>query len=531
MNPADVGGYDAPPTLLRTLRTLLPDLLLALAVWVVLAPSLTGSFLNYDDDWLLLNNPWLRAPLGTFLRAAWTDFSEPTRRALGAEYLPVRDTFVWLEAQLVGVRPVPLRLVGAALYALAAVLARRWFRRALGATLAAELAAWLFALHPVHLESAAWLAGQKDLLSLVFTLLAVLAHGDRRRGATWVCVALAVWSKSTAVVLPVLLVLEDLRQARPPDRGTLLGASLLVLLAFGTSSAVGRAVGMVQPPLGGSRWTAALSVAPVFWRYLLCSLAPAGLSVAHRVPVRAALDPVAGMALAGLLALVPGTVLALRRGARGVALLLGLFVVPLLPVSQVLVPLQNVMADRYLCVAVAAPCALLGLLAGALEARRAPWGRLLGAALVLAFGALAAQRAWVFGDSVRLWEDALGSDPGAPLPLLQLGHARRAAGDLRGAETAWTALWRQSEDPSARCNGAGNLSRLLAADGRDLAAIALLREAERACPSDPKVLNNLAELLARRGIEPEARQRFDALVRRFPGYAPGRRNRATHYGP
>jgi tetratricopeptide (TPR) repeat protein len=206
-------------------------------------------------------------------------------------------------------------------------------------------------------------------------------------------------------------------------------------------------------------------------------------------------------------------------------------VAPLVPVSQVLVPLQNVMADRYLCVAVAAPCALLGLLCGHLEARRALAGRLLGAALCLAFGALSAQRARVFSDSVRLWEDALETTPGSALALLQLGHARRSVGDLRGAEAAWTALWRQPEDPAARCNGAGNLSRILAADGRDLEAIGLLRGAVALCPWDPKALNNLAELLARRGVEPEARARFDELVRRFPAYAPGRRNRARRYGP
>src|SRR5213595_2684028 len=114
--------------------------LLTLALLAAYAVSLRGGFLNYDDGWLVADNPVLgRADAGA-LGAIWLGRDLDTRLALGAEYLPVRDTVSWIELRLFGPSAPALRLMLLALYVAAALLMRVYLVRALPA--AGELAAW-----------------------------------------------------------------------------------------------------------------------------------------------------------------------------------------------------------------------------------------------------------------------------------------------------------------------------------------------------------------------------------------------------
>ena len=184
MEPATSLGPDASdsPWPLR-LRPWVPAILGAVLVLAYL-PSLGGAFLNYDDDWLVERNAVLGDSSPGALVKAWTDFDPQTRLALGAEYLPLRDTLAWLELRLFGKNAPPMRVLSLLLFLAGVLLLRRYLLHALGGGLAAEAAAWLFALHPVHAESVAWIAGQKDLLALLFVAAALLAYaGSSRRRA------------------------------------------------------------------------------------------------------------------------------------------------------------------------------------------------------------------------------------------------------------------------------------------------------------------------------------------------------------
>src|SRR2546421_12039191 len=116
---------------------------LALAAIAVYAASLRGGFLNYDDDWLIQHNPVLQQRAGQALPAIWFDLGASTRQSLGAEYLPVRDTLMWLEVHLFGMNPHALRAISLLLFVLAALLMRAYLRRALPGELVGEVAAWL----------------------------------------------------------------------------------------------------------------------------------------------------------------------------------------------------------------------------------------------------------------------------------------------------------------------------------------------------------------------------------------------------
>ena len=100
--------------------------LFALVIVGAYAGSIRGGFLNYDDPWLIRDNPVLaRADRGA-LKTIWLDLSEDGRMSLGAEYLPVRDTVEWVEARVHGLDPHAMRALNLAIYVAGALLLRAW---------------------------------------------------------------------------------------------------------------------------------------------------------------------------------------------------------------------------------------------------------------------------------------------------------------------------------------------------------------------------------------------------------------------
>lgn len=341
----------------------LQALALVVVIAVAYAPSLSGQWLDYDDGWLVRDNRILAEASPSALVTVFTDLSRPTRHVLGAEYLPIRDLSVWLEWRAFGASPWPMRAVSIAIYAAACALFLVWARRTPGVP---ALAAWLFALHPVHVESAAWLAGRKDVLALFFTAAALCAWSSERaslrRLLAPLVVALARFSKAMSVIVPLLFVAHDLLARRRSDRVALALAGAVALFAAAFHAKVGAVVSMYAALPGGSRVSAIATMAPIVWRYLALSVGAVQPSLAHAVPPRTLADPAAITALVGLVALVAGATWAWRRGERRPAFALFWFCAALLPVSQVLAPLQNRMADRYLFVAVLGPCVVVAAL-------------------------------------------------------------------------------------------------------------------------------------------------------------------------
>jgi protein O-mannosyl-transferase len=510
-------------------RRWLAPLGLALAVVAVYAASLRGGFLNYDDDWLLQDNPILRRTDLGVLRAIWTDLGAGTRQQLGAEYLPVRDTLMWLEVRLFGLSPHALRAVSLLLY-LGGVLLMRAYLRATVDPRLAELAALLFALHPVHAESVAWLAGQKDLCALLLSAAALLSYA-RGRGVWAVAplVLLAALAKGVAVAVPLLLPCHDWLTRRRP-RWAVAGAALAVAVAaLLVHLRVGRAVGMVAGWPGGGRLATAATMGPVWLRYLAEAFVPLGLTIRHEVAVHRAADLAAWAAYLPLVLLAVAAAAAARRPGAGrsdrlPAFALAWFVVPLLPTSQVLAPLQNLMADRYLLLSVVGPCLILAALC-----RR--WSsKLPGLAVAAILAALAFTRAQVFTASVPLWADAAAKEPASVRAHYQLAMALRHAGRPGEAEAAFRrALAAAAPGDDTGRAAANNLAALLAGSDRLPEAQAVLRAAVVQFPDDPRVLGNLAEITARLGAEAEARQLFETLRRRFPSYRPGLQNYRRRY--
>ena len=183
---------------------------LALATWFAFAGVGRLEFLGYDDGPYVTENPRVRAGLGAD-GLAW---SLTSRHA--ANWHPLTWVSHMLDVELFGVEPGPHHLVSLALHAATVVLLFLVLLRLTGARWQSAFAAALFGLHPLRVESVAWIAERKDVLAglfLVLTLYAWQRYAESRRAPPYLA-AVALFAASLAakpigVTLPFALLLLD----------------------------------------------------------------------------------------------------------------------------------------------------------------------------------------------------------------------------------------------------------------------------------------------------------------------------------
>ena len=201
--PADVNRPDKK-------HTLVFSLLLFTVVLAVYSPVTRNGFLNYDDDAYLTNNPHVRAGLTwTTVKWAFTTYD-------AANYHPLTWLSHALDCQLFGLNAAAHHEVNVLLHALNAVLFFLLLQYATGFRWRSLFAAALFALHPINVESVAWASERKNVLSMLFFLLALHAYvwytrrpTLRRYGLIVFLFALALLSKPQVITFPFLLLLLD----------------------------------------------------------------------------------------------------------------------------------------------------------------------------------------------------------------------------------------------------------------------------------------------------------------------------------
>ena len=195
-------------------------------------PAWHAGFI-WDDDFYVTRNPLLTAPDG--LRRIWFSLDSPS------QYWPLVYTSFRLERALWGTNPTGYHLVNILLHAANALLVWRLLRRL--AVPGAWLAAALFALHPVQVESVAWVTERKNVLSLLFYLLALMAwiefiETDTKQGWRYYAQAVALYllallSKTTTCTLPAALGAVLWLKHQPITRFRLLQIVPFVILGIG----------------------------------------------------------------------------------------------------------------------------------------------------------------------------------------------------------------------------------------------------------------------------------------------------------
>jgi len=506
-------------------RAALAALVFALASAVYL-PIRGHEWLNYDDDLYITDVAEVQAGL-TLEGVGWafTTFH-------GANWFPLTWLSWMLDAEFHGLDAGGFLLTNLLLHALASALLFLALTKLTGELPRSAFAAAVFAVHPLHVESVAWISARKDVLSGVFFMLALLAfasvaRAQKARGAKlalFASLALGLLAKPTLVTLPCVLLLLDAwplgRLARAGGRldARRLGHALIeklplfalaaasCLLTWRAQAAAGVVASLDRLALG-DRVANALVAYAVYLRQFAW---PSGLTVFY--PHAGSGFPIWKPLLAGAL-LLGLTLLALhswpRRGYLAVGWLwfLGMLV-PTIGLVQVG---SQALADRYMYLPLAGLAIALAWGAPDLLGRHARRRVALAgaAALVLALLAVATRlqlRHW--HDSVTLFEHALEVTEDNHIAHAQLGAAYAKRGRLDETVRHYREVVRIR--PGFR-TAVNNLAWLLAT-ARDPAlrdpayAVSLAERAvELSAAPDPAVLDTLAAAYAAAG-------RFDDAV-------------------
>lgn len=515
-------------------RVLLPALLLAALVLVVFRPAVEHDFVNFDDPLYVTDNELIREGLtAEGWTRAWT-------RLHASNWAPLTLLSHMLDVELFGLEPAGHHLTNVLLHALATLALFLALWRSTNALWASAAVAALFAVHPLHVESVAWVAERKDVLSGLFFFLALLAWvgwvhrpSAARYAGVGALFFLALTAKATVVTFPVLLLLLDswpLRR-REGDRPTpwsrlvLEKAPLLALsIAVGLVTLLAQAEAMpslerlgVAHRLG----TALLGAAT----YLVQTVVPRGLAVFYPLPEALSLTRVAGsgVLLVGLTAVTWRA----RRAAPYLLVGWGWYLVALAPMSGLLQAGDQARADRYTYLP------LVGIfLAGvwgtvALARRTLPERRrtvvvaLVLAATVGVFSLLAGRQLGWWRDSVTLWTRALAVTAGSSRAHLNLAEALRPLDQREAALAHYRAALELDPDQADVWAGLGNA---LWSWDRPAEAVPALRRALTLDPTDVGALHTLARALAELGAVDEPIALLEEAVRRDPGLARG------HYG-
>jgi hypothetical protein len=507
-------------------------------------PALDGGFLNWDDDENFLRNPAYRglgrAELGwmftTTLLGHWVPLSWLTlglNHALGG-----MDPWGYHLGNLLvhGANTALLYLVALRLLAAAGTTTGAEVGRpgpggapATGPTgwpvvLGAAAAALGWGLHPLRVESVAWITERRDVLSGLFYLLAVWAYlagarRDRPIGGRWMwlsagALALGFASKAMVMTLPLTLLVLDAY----PLRRTGLGWRRLVWeklphLAVAAAGALvalwAHASGVRIRDLAQYGIEARVGmVAYSFWIYPWRTLWPVGLSPLYELPEQVRLTEWRFLGpLLGVAALGVGLRLCRRRWPGALAAWAHVLIV-VAPVSGVVHAGYHLAHDRYSYLA-APGLAVLGggLLARALADRQRVsrlWAGVLVGVVGLALAALGAlswgqSQGW--RDSESLWHLAVDAEPDCALCHANLGHALMGAGRWREAAAH---LGRSARLRPGRAITHNNLAIALAELGRPQEARRELLAALAADPTLGGPLANLGILAAREGRDAEA---------------------------
>ncbi len=498
-----------------------PVAAVALVVLLGLAshfPSLSAGFL-WDDNLWLQDSPITVAADGW--KTAWSGGIW--------DWYPLTSTAFWLQWRAFGPEPGGYHAVNLGLHLLGAALLYLVLRRL--AVPGSAFLAMLFAVHPVTVGTAAWIAEQKNTLAFVFSagaaLVWVRAVDEEGRGVflVWLLAAAALLSKATAVALPVLLLLiavhrrgrwegRDVRRLGPVFVAAAAVAVVTIWFqmnrTFGTEVAGGLSV---AERIGGA--------GRAIVHYAAQTVAPLFLPIVHPRWDPSSLSPLWWL---GLLAPVAFVVVGFRRpGLRGSALAVAAWIVALLPVLGFV----DLYYTRYSFVAdhwnyLALPLLLIVVVAAAARLPRAVTMPL--AIVVLATAVFLSNAQSRRYESARtFWETVQERNPEAWVAWNGLGVWYARQGDPGAAISFFEAAVDAREDYALAWD---NLGRALEATGEPAEAVEAYARAVQSNPEFDVARGNYGRALAQVGRRDEGIRELRAVVERRPEAVQPRANLA-----
>ena len=509
----------------QTWRNVLLAATLVCATFLAYTPAIEGG--PVWDDASHITAPELRS-----LQGLWRIWFEP---GATQQYYPLLHSAFWLEHKLWGDSVLGYHAVNILLHAIAALLVAGIMRRL--NLPGAWLGGFLFALHPVCVESVAWISEQKSTLSGVFYLAAALAYLNfdrtRRQRHYWLALGLfllALLSKTVTATLPaaLLVVLWWMRGRLQWRRDV---APLLPWFALGVPAGLFTAwVEKVHIGAQGAEFALSLPqrillAGRVPWFYASKVVWPSNLMFSYP---RWEIDPQQWWQYLYPAGLLVAAVLLFRLARRHRGPLAGFlfFTGTLFPVLGFL----NVYPFRYSYVADHFQyLAMLGILVPAAAGltrllARVPAAQVAASILLpLALGALSWQQSGIYHDVETLYRQTLARNPAAFFVRLNLGSELFRQGRVEEAAAEFEQAVRLKPDNAEALENLGNA--LAALPGRLPEAVAALRKAVEYNPRSAETHNNLGlALLSLPGHQEEAAAAFRRAIQLKPDFAAAHNN-------
>jgi hypothetical protein len=533
------------------LPTIGAGLLLAALTIIAYAPALRGGFV-YDDAYYVRDNPFLKSAEG--LRHIWFTTEFP-------DYFALSTTSFWLEWRLWGNNPLGYHVTNIVLHIVNALLLWLLLKRL--AVPGAYVAALVFAVHPVTVESVAWISERKNLLSLLFALLATLAflRWDETREWRWYlwavgAFALALLSKTIVVMLPVVLLLvvwwrrcdesdPDCsrsvsfghgRTGNEPSEPKLtlrlrglhfqdfiavvpfFALSLvmgLVTMWFGWHHSLGGEVvrnDSLPARLAGAGWITLFYAGKTLWPVDLCVIYPQWRQDVGTV-----------VAWVPLVIFVALCMAQWRRRGAFVGLLC--YVTLLFPVLGFFeVSFYSNVADHWQYVAMIPVIILVcSRLMQIVEQINRRWRPLIPAVIVAALGIVTWRQTHIWRDDETLWRDTVDKNPAAWMAHNNLANALLARGRVDEAVAHYGETIRLKPEYG---NAHYNLGIVDFQRGDYRKAVAEFRETVRLKPKSAEAYNNLGAALTKVGQTNDAIAQFEIATRLAPNWEEPRANLA-----
>ncbi len=485
----------------------------------------------WDDDSYVTKNTVLTEPGG--LQRIWTDPSATP------QYYPLVFTSFWIEHQLWGLRPAGYHVTNIAIHALVVLLWWRLLRRL--AVPGAWVAAAVFALHPVHVESVAWVTERKNVLSGVFYVAALLAwmrfsppEDDRpntqRNWAAYVSVLLlflcALLSKSVTATLPAAIALGIWwKRGGIGKRDVMALAPLLVLgIAFGLHTAH---LEVNKVGAQGAAWDLTfadrlLVAGRVLWFYAGKLAWPAELIFIYPRWTIDTGDLVQWIYPAAALLIMTVLVIGHRRFGRGAATGILFFAGTLFPALGFLdvYPMQfSWVADHFQYLA---SMGLIALAAAAMTMLLRHVGKasvLVAAVVLIALGARTWSQTHWYDDEHTLWQRTLALNPDAYIAHHNIGTILHDQGNHDEAIASYHRSLQLYPDHGESHN---NLAKIYMERGEVQKAVDHYQRAADSIPTYAPIQMSLAIALEKAGDLPSAIEHYEQALRLNPQFVEAR---------
>ncbi len=442
------------------------------AAFLVYIPSFGNGFVTWDDTTYIVGNEHIRSMDWGFFRWAFTS-------TVSSNYHPLTMISLALEYSGFGLNAKGYHIGNAAWHAVDTALLFILVARLLGraknalsthrAITAALIAALLFAVHPLHVESVVWISERKDVLSTFFFFLSLLfylrytknGHNKKFYGLTLFTFCLALLSKPMAVTLPLVLLIVDYYPLERDDKGW--GTLFIEKIPFFALSLASAVVTLITQKEGGSIQTLGdysnmdRVVTPIraYAFYLYKLILPTGLSPIYPLPLNAGFFTILTLvSLSALIIITVFVIIAARRGERLYLALWAFYLITLLPVIGIIKVGGQAAADRYAYIPTVGFLILAGLFVTSFQGKgRGPASRYIAfsitGAILIAFSFQTVAQTGVWKDSLTFWSYIIKSYPERiPIAYYKRGVEYAKAGVFRLAEGDFTDAIRLQEGKS-----------------------------------------------------------------------------------